>query len=181
MGATSFYTPEIGQNGLDKWIVSPWQFVARVIYLLVVGLFIAPIGALYHALAGLYFTLMDHSAREYSSEHFKAAFQDLTSITGLRNIRFCVQPHRAVSPLFSATEIIIPGQSEPNCSHKELIAASLNIRQTHGMSRLPEYYDKRVVGLVGQTSGKGPILSLKEDGLRQAVVGFTVRSEITGL
>ncbi len=169
MGATSFYTPEIGQNALDKWIVSPWQFVARVIYLLVVGLLIAPIGALYHAIAGIYYMLTDHSAKEYSSEHFKAAFQDLTSITSLRNLHFCVQPHRAVPPLFSATEIIIPGQIDPNFSHKELIAASLNIRQTHGMSRLPEYRDTRVVHLLGQMSGKGAFLSLKEDSLRRAV------------
>ena len=148
MGATSFYTPEIGQNALDRWIVSPCQFVARVIYLLVVGLFIAPIGALYHAIAGIYHEWS--RAKGCVEEHFNAAFQDLTSITGLRHLRFCVKPHRAVSSLFSTTEIKISKRRELKYPYNEVIAVSLSIREAHGMSQLPNYHDKRVIPLLDQ-------------------------------
>ncbi|NGX54989.1 MAG: hypothetical protein KR126chlam2_00610 [Chlamydiae bacterium] len=171
MGATSFYTPELGQNGLDKWIVTPLQFVARVVYLLVVGLLIAPIGALYHAVGGIYYHCSKPTAEGYEKEHFKAALQDLTSITGLRHLRFCVKPHRAVPPLFSTTEIKIIEYQDLIYPYNALITASLNIRQTQGMSRLPESQNEQVIHLLDQMksqSGQWPSRpSVKESAFAQ--------------
>ncbi len=98
----------------DIWIGKPLRFVARIVYLVVISIIVAPVGFLYHAGAAIYRGCQaipeeenQQLFKDLSWEHLKASLQDLTSIVCIIFSTFSINPAQGTSFRFSSTKVYI--------------------------------------------------------------------------